>query len=1767
MNTRSSEKLDQWIVAVLFAVLSIVVLYIYVTVAEPPERKPGAEFARNYSDAPLTAALTTAELQRNLAQIQAASQPAGAKQVGRLPGSPGCVATANLIEDAFRKAKLTVVKQAFPVAVPHTEYCELLDAQGKPLPDVTLYPFEPSGMLPNAQAAKGLSGPLVVTQSTQPLDLVGKPLKDSIVLNQRLTADWPTLASLGVKAVIVQENAMEKPADADAPMPWDKMLTPYDIPYPRYLARGPLEKYAHQRLTIRCKVVWTTVQTTNLIGVLHGGQSARADHKEALVITSNYDSNSQIPDLAPGGEQAISPAALMALVRAFVPYQGKLQRDIIFIATSARGQCWTGATHLLEAITTSANPTDPNSLARRKADAEQKLAFANHALEIINDPTPWKVQDNTAYRAAWQREDPVFRKWFEKCFPIVAGEVNLRLREQYLQARLQWIRAGRPAFRAGFDALHASEKERALPENRDPLMAKYIEEKQYDTDAGDVLSLPFWQVAAQLSAIDPESRPHFAMWGYQKALKQYFKQVVEYHNNQVNALNDSLAVHEVFAPYTATFTVSLELFSGGHTQAKNLSVLAGVWNPGTTVEPQSTDLKNTLADYLPLSANKIDPTFTVTNWGTADAMATKADPNIHGTNLETQVWHRAGRPAFTITDKNFLPGKLGTPEDTFDQVNLAVVSEQMPVIGKALLAIAHGRITMKEQLQNTANYCIFSFQGKALTSVGTSALVPTHPLGGQTFVHIFAPNAGAKALANSGIHSDLIVQTNPYGEYVLPYVFYPGGQWARMDIDAARFGDNGQVTYFKASKQGVFTTTNIPSAQLALGSGGNKQVNLPLFRGTQVVCYQRVNPSTFNLFPRFDFLVSQGLTEPDDIHLEDTINSPAISAFLPPDCIFDIAMMDGSAANPNIQSYRAFMLHVDNQHLPEVPTADEPELFGNGYLAADFPNLTFPYLDGAASMLRTNAKRLRLQNQYHMADPQMNDAQAHGELMLAEAHQLLDKGDPFSAMNAAGNALSSAINNHPVIRDKISNAVFGILWYLALLVPFVFFFEKLIFGFTDVRTQLLAVGVIFVVVFTLLQFFHPAFRMVSSPMIILLGFLILLLSIIVTVMVSGKFQQTIAELRRKEGHVEGADINRGGVVGTAFMLGLNNMRRRQVRTGLTCVTLVLITFVMICFTSVTTNVSSVEYVTGHAPSNGILRRDPNFTPISSSELTNITQNYGLLYPVATQTWLVSNPDLPVKTNTELLIDREYLVGTQKISKRGKANAALTLQWNEPMFSGIDSYLITHKGWFPRPPETSEELAKAAATGYKPCNYVILPDTMAAEIGLTPKDVDSGHPTVLIRGEEYEVQGIIDALKLDKHVGMDGASILPYDQNAMQNAGHSSGAGGGSPQDVARLKASQVIITSKAPVVQVSSGQPLEQNIAVSCAVLFPNAPYQLHTNLPALPAVPYKEQHQVVNDYLERLGIGAYYAINNIAYYGTRTRERSMAGLIELLIPILIAAMTVFNTMRGSVYERREEIYVYNAVGIAPNHIFFMFMAEACVYAVIGAMAGYLLSQVVGTALTAMHLTGGLNMDYSSIETIYASLAIVASVMLSTLVPAHTASRLALPSDEASWTVPKADGDVMQFNLPFTFTAHDRVAVISYFYRWLDANGEGSSGSFFCAPPTLQLDDLARDVQGIVPGIAATVWLKPYDLGVSQRVTISLPTDPETGEFIASIRIERLSGTISAWNRAVMPFLSALRKQFLNWRAVSDTERAEMFTESKTLLTPLTTEDREAVNA
>jgi hypothetical protein len=86
------------------------------------------------------------------------------------------------------------------------------------------------------------------------------------------------------------------------------------------------------------------------------------------------------------------------------------------------------------------------------------------------------------------------------------------------------------------------------------------------------------------------------------------------------------------------------------------------------------------------------------------------------------------------------------------------------------------------------------------------------------------------------------------------------------------------------------------------------------------------------------------------------------------------------------------------------------------------------------------------------------------------------------------------------------------------------------------------------------------------------------------------------------------------------------------------------------------------------------------------------------------------------------------------------------------------------------------------------------------------------------------------------------------------------------------------------------------------------------------------------------------------------------------------------------------------------------------------------------------------------------------------------------------------------------------------------------------------------DEYGKAYTISCKAWLAPFDLGVSQRVTLNtVPTQMED-VFEVKVIIDRESGDISNWKRVNRRFLNTLRKQFLIWRTLRVEEREKYLT-------------------
>jgi hypothetical protein len=84
---------------------------------------------------------------------------------------------------------------------------------------------------------------------------------------------------------------------------------------------------------------------------------------------------------------------------------------------------------------------------------------------------------------------------------------------------------------------------------------------------------------------------------------------------------------------------------------------------------------------------------------------------------------------------------------------------------------------------------------------------------------------------------------------------------------------------------------------------------------------------------------------------------------------------------------------------------------------------------------------------------------------------------------------------YPDVSTTQHDVVQGVLFYLALMIPFAYFLERLFFGFPDLKRQLSAASAIFVVVFGVFSQIHPAFKITLNAGIILLAFVMLALAV------------------------------------------------------------------------------------------------------------------------------------------------------------------------------------------------------------------------------------------------------------------------------------------------------------------------------------------------------------------------------------------------------------------------------------------------------------------------------------------------------------------------------------------------------------------------------------------------------------------------------------------------------------------------------------------------
>lgn len=1586
----------------------------------------------------------------------------------RAPGQPGHDATYEMLKHNYQQAGLEIYEQ--PVGTIHavTEKCALtLDGfESGP----RIWPAAPNHSQPIVTPDEGISGELML--ATEESILAAGRFDDKIAVvdlarpvSRELGLKPTRYDELGFKALILTHS------DGLEHIQWSELAglrinLPYN--YTRLVSDPSILERIGEGARLDVKVRYESIMVTNLVAIM---RAPGEPSNQALFIDTSYDSYTLLPDLAYGTINALQLAFQQQLLKGLLEHRQNIVRDVVFINTAADYMAQNSLNRLLALVGQyDAREAVQERLAGERRENEGKLVSIKAILRAFEDLDFGVEARQTALQM--RKLSTVARRFCDEQFRYLMRKRVFAASEPLLQAQILFNR--NPEDESG------------------PEFAAYRAAKEHSDDLNSFATLSLSRYLMQTTE-DFDTRT---------ALADRMEKLRLYHVGELERIEKEEALAGIFAGYSELLSISPTLsiasaVSGheeiGFTSGKEVS-------HGEAAEVFQRAVLDAIS-VLDLH-DRVSINYHGRNHGTL------IHPLLSDMPIHAIRWAQLSYPSFSVLniDGNYSSYYNPLPDSGF--TNLYSIANTMQVLGEVVVSLSRGYGRFP-RLQRCTPY---SLKGSVFIAGVGNSVVPNFPaeealVFNKDFELTYTTQNGA------GYQRHPYMLTNSYGDYYEPMLSV-GVFTSQADptpLSVVKFDDRGIIAYAKDEGDNA---QNMYKSQAMEYKGA--PVNLVLYRANPVAVLNLNNPQSMRDFVSADFIQVNGLIPFDSVSTFK--NEDGIVEFIPPEKHFYVALKAGAADNDLVAVTRAFCLGIFNNDFTPNP---DNEIDGPGYLAQDISVLRNVAAEAAASMEFMADKRLRLQSRYGMVDD-----------MTASFHQraksALERGNsedkPYLArLRDYRQAVSYQVLNHPVIRNSINEAVWGILWYLALLVPFIFFFEKLVFGFTDIRKQLTAQAAIFLLVFALLRLLHPAFQMIRSSLMILLGFVIILISGGITLVLSGKFRENIQALRHSQGAVKGADVSKSGVMLTAFMLGLNNMHKRKVRTGLTCATLVLMTFVMISFTSVQSNVVDRSSAIGEAPYQGLLVKKERFDALTLSEITALESRFGEKFAVNPRETIVGNYNYILARGITPEFNMAYR------SRHGvataTARAALGLSHRDPLKNSIR--LLGANGWF-----TAEQETRSGDR--KP---VIIPDTMAEALGIDIKDVDAGKVVISINAADYLVYNIFDSQAFGDLGDLDGQSMLAFDAEAIVNPQIRKGAILAESDDP-RVPASHTLLSLPKVIKTPEDSAAIVASVGIDMG----------QSN--------FRTAREEIVSYLEQTGRESYYGLDGIAYLGRRARERSMKGLVDLLIPLVIAALTVLNTMKGSVYERRDEIFVYNAVGIAPRYVFFMFVAEALVYAVVGSLLGYILSQGTGRILTTLGWTGGLNMNFTSITTVYASLAIGAATLLSTWFPARSAMEIAKPAEKSGWSLPETETDEMSIDLPFTFTHYDRIAVLGFFHRYFVDMGEGSAGPFFADEPRLAVFEKSEPgaESELVPAIITQVWLKPFDLGVSQTIEIDLATDPDTGEYISRMRLKRVSGTREAWLRLNEPMVARIRLHFLLWRAVTDNHKETLYEEAKQLL-------------
>lgn len=1037
----------------------------------------------------------------------------------------------------------------------------------------------------------------------------------------------------------------------------------------------------------------------------------------------------------------------------------------------------------------------------------------------------------------------------------------------------------------------------------------------------------------------------------------------------------------------------------------------------------------------------------------------------------------AAMPGFTLATLNDMRSAWGTPYDTLDRVDMEQVRVQADLVTNMVRALDRAELPI-------APY-------KAVSGFSTLSGRANFLRQGELFPEQKAENALLQVYQDQQYS---LAWVDSLGEFRLPGLANKKNSFGKAIIEGYRFEPGANSASWAIDKP----ATGKDRYRVKLNRD-KAETDLIMFGCTQTTLFQLRDARSLNYLTRISLIDARTETDPLRYWYSriDTRESTLCSLFLEPETPFKATLSDTVLQRK--------LLLLGNS---------EDDMLGQGYLASATPAILNTSIQAAQDMMHLVVPRVNNLEEHSIINQRIQVLLQQGQDHLRQSLEARDTLNHSAADQHARACLSVLARVYNDVERTQKDVLGGVLFYIALFVPFAYCLERLLFAYVSIHKRIAAFLGLLTVVIGIIYNVHPAFELTYSPMVVVLAFFILGLSVLVSFILFTRFEQEMKNLQRRARITRDQSISLWGAFVAAFSIGVTNLRRRKVRTALTCTTLIILTYTLLNFTSVRNSLDQgATRFKSHAPYQGIMLKALEWKSLPMGLGTEI---------------LATHPD-------SRLLARRVWWETQDRTR--PPAIAVTLGDKLAVAAGMvgldpEETLLAARG---------TELTAGAWLDGTEAHQVLLSEKTAAELGIRNLD---DIPRVLIWGIPFKVQGIFEGRTHDQALDLDGEPLTPvvYPNETSSELSEAEAEAAESGQDIASMSSRYQHVAG-------------DQTLIIPAQTLL-----QMGGSLKSLALIPGTELHHgnISAALADRYQLLLFHGSDDNTWLHYSSSALSYSGMGNVLIPSIIAILIVLNTMVGSVVERKREIAVYTSVGLAPPHVSSLFVAEALAFGVISAVTGYLVAQIASHFLAGTALWAGMTANYSSLAGVGAMIMVMAVVLLSVIYPSRVASRIAIPDVTRTWNLPETDGATMVVTLPFLIKFHEQDCAGGFLAEYYQAHADISHGLF-------STDEL--DVEYACPldapnkehpdcfNIAFRAWLAPFDFGIRQRVHIMSCPSPDYPKFLEMrIILTREAGEKNAWQRLCRSFLNDLRKQLLIWRSLDSTDKKLFATSMQTRL-------------